>query len=131
MDLDVVRYSFNEDMLSHLWLNLFGNAIKFTPPMGSISCTLRADQKFITVVIADTGVGMDENTRLHIFDKFYQGDTSHTGDGNGIGLNIVSRILYLCEGKITVESRPGAGSVFTVTLPVTVPPSEDTASSPA
>ncbi|MBQ4113694.1 MAG: HAMP domain-containing histidine kinase [Clostridia bacterium] len=131
VDLDVVRYSFNEDMLSHLWLNLFGNAIKFTPPMGSISCTLRADQKFITVVIADTGIGMDENTRLHIFDKFYQGDTSHTGDGNGIGLNIVSRILYLCEGKITVESRPGAGSVFTVTLPVTVPPSEDTASSPA
>jgi signal transduction histidine kinase len=121
IDLDEVKYCFNEDMLSHLWLNLFGNAIKFTPPEGTISCTLRATAHAVTATVTDTGIGMDEETKRHIFEKFYQGDTSHTGDGNGIGLNIVSRILYLCKGSIDVQSKTGAGSTFTVTLPVTVP----------
>lgn len=121
IDLDAVKYCFNEDMLSQLWLNLFSNAIKFTPRGGCISCSLKADGEAVTVVISDNGIGMDEDTRAHIFDKFYQGDTSHAGDGNGIGLTIVSRILVLCKGKIRVESEPGAGSSFTVTLPVTVP----------
>ena len=131
VDLDEVRYCFNEDMLSHLWLNLFGNAIKFTPRAGSVSCTLRADAQFVTVTISDTGIGMDDSTKQHIFEKFYQGDTSHAGDGNGIGLNIVSRILYLCHGQITVDSRPGGGSTFTVTLPTTVPTQGDTPTNPA
>jgi signal transduction histidine kinase len=121
IDLDAVKYCFNEDMLSQLWLNLFSNAIKFTPRGGCISCSLKADGEAVTVVISDNGIGMDEDTRAHIFDKFYQGDTSHAGDGNGIGLTIVSRILVLCKGKIRVESEPRAGSSFTVTLPVTVP----------
>ena len=120
IDLDAVKYCFNEDMLSQLWLNLFSNAIKFTPRGGCISCSLKADGEAVTVVISDNGIGMDEDTRAHIFDKFYQGDTSHAGDGNGIGLTIVSRILVLCKGKIEVESEVGAGSRFSVTLPVTV-----------
>lgn len=120
IDLDAVKYCFNEDMLSQLWLNLFSNAIKFTPRGGCISCSLKADGEAVTVVISDNGIGMDEDTRAHIFDKFYQGDTSHAGDGNGIGLTIVSRVLVLCKGKIEVESEVGAGSRFTVTLPVTV-----------
>ena len=120
IDLDAVKYCFNEDMLSQLWLNLFSNAIKFTPKGGCISCSLKADGQAVTVVISDNDIGMDEDTRAHIFDKFYQGDTSHTGDGNGIGLTIVSRVLVLCKGKIEVESEVGAGSRFTVTLPVTV-----------
>jgi signal transduction histidine kinase len=118
LELEAVNYRFNEDILSHLWLNLFGNAIKFTPAGGTISCSLRADGQSVTVVISDTGIGMDEETRHHIFDKFYQGDTSHAGDGNGIGLNIVSRILYLSKGSITVESQVGVGSTFTVRLPL-------------
>ena len=121
IDLEEVKYRFNEDILSHLWMNLFGNAIKFTPEGGAVSCSLRTSEQAVTVVISDTGIGMDENTRLHIFDKFFQGDTSHTGDGNGIGLNIVSRILFLCGGSISVESEVGHGSTFTVTLP-TPPP---------
>ena len=121
IDLDEVKYCFNEDMLSQVWLNLLGNAVKFTPRGGSIACALRADRDFVTVTIRDTGCGMDENTQQHIFEKFYQGDPSHAGDGNGIGLTIVGRILFLCHGSVQVDSRPGMGSTFTVTLPVTCP----------
>ena len=81
------------------------------------------------MTVTDTGCGMDENTQQHIFEKFYQGDTSHAGDGNGIGLTIVGRILVLCGGRIHVESRPDMGSSFTVHLPVTVPLREETADS--
>lgn len=121
IDLQEVKYRFNEDMLSQVWLNLFSNAIKFTPENGTLSCILRAETDRITIQISDTGIGMSEETRAHIFDKFFQGDTSHTGDGNGIGLTIVSRILYLCKGSIEVQSELGRGSTFTVTLPITVP----------
>ncbi len=125
LDLDEVKYHFNETMLSHVWVNLLGNAIKFTPPGGCISCTLKSDGSTVTVTISDTGCGMDESTQKHIFEKFYQGDTSHTGDGNGIGLTIVGRILVLCGGRIDVESKPDEGSTFTVTLPATVPAYEE------
>ena len=128
VDLDEVKYCFNEDMLSHVWLNLFSNAIKFTAPGGTVSCTLRADDVCITATVSDDGIGMDEETCRHIFEKFYQGDTSHAGDGNGIGLTIVGRILVLCGGRIDVSSTPGGGSTFTVTLPVTVAPAQPTES---
>ena len=118
LELDEVKYYFNENMLSQVWLNLFGNAIKFTPEGGTVSCVITTDEKTVTVAISDTGIGMNPETKRHIFDKFYQGDTSHTGDGNGIGLNIVSRIIYLCGGSVSVESEAGRGSTFTVTLPV-------------
>ena len=121
IDLDEVKYRFNEDMLSQVWVNLLGNAIKFTPRGGALGCSLRADHEKVTVTVTDTGCGMSEETQQHIFEKFYQGDTSHAGDGNGIGLTIVGRILVLCGGSIRVESRPDMGSAFTVTLPVTVP----------
>lgn len=118
IDLDAVKYTFNEDMLSHMWINLFGNAIKFTPSNGKIGCTLRVTDEGAIVTVSDTGIGMSEEVRQHIFEKFYQGDRSHSGDGNGIGLTIVGRILVLCNGKITVDSTPGKGSTFTVTLPL-------------
>ena len=121
VDLEEARYCFNEEMLSQVWINLFSNAVKFTPAGGTISCTLRVEGDFVVVTVSDTGIGMTEDTRRHIFEKFYQGDTSHTGDGNGIGLTIVGRILELCKGRIAVDGAPGEGSTFTVTLPVTVP----------
>ncbi len=120
IDLDEVKYCFNEDMLSHVWVNLFSNAFKFTPRSGAVSCTLRQSETAVTVTISDTGEGMDETVMHHIFEKFYQGDTSHAGVGNGIGLTIVGRIMELCGGHITVESVPGHGSTFTVILPITV-----------
>ncbi len=120
IDLDEVKYCFNEDMLSHVWLNLLSNAFKFTPQGGTVSCSLHATSDTVTVTVSDTGEGMSEAVRSHIFEKFYQGDTSHTGAGNGIGLTIVARILELCGGRIDVESTQGKGSSFTVSLPVTI-----------
>ena len=118
LELDTVAYCFNEGMLAEVWMNLFSNAIKFTPHGGKISCVLRENDSEIHVVISDTGKGMSPETLEHIFEKFYQGDQSHAGEGNGIGLTVVSRILELCGGRITVESQLGMGSVFTVILPI-------------
>lgn len=119
IDLDEVMYEFNEDMLLQVWLNLFGNAFKFTPDGGTVFCTLRQEKNEAVVRIRDTGCGMSDAVITRIFEKFYQGDTSHSSAGNGIGLTIVGRILALCGGRIQVESSPGQGSTFTVCLPMT------------
>lgn len=117
LDLIPVTYTFNEDMLSEVWINLFGNAIKFTPEGGTVSCAMRKTEREIEVRISDTGSGISPEAMTHIFEKFYQADQSHGSEGNGIGLTIVSRILELCGGRITVQSRLGKGSTFAVYLP--------------
>ena len=118
LELDTVRCYANEEMLTELWVNLFGNAVKFTPDGGTISVTLREDGQNAVVTISDTGIGMSDEMRTRIFDKFYQGDSSHKSEGNGIGLTLVRRIVELCDGEITVESTENEGSTFTVTLPI-------------
>ena len=117
LDLDEIQYTFNEEMLSHVWINLLSNAIKFTPARGKIECRLKHSSSGIVFEIADSGIGMTEEVRERIFEKFYQGDSSHSSAGNGIGLNIVQRIVTLAGGDIKVESEVGKGSKFTVTLP--------------
>lgn len=124
IELDSVSYYFNEDMLSHVWINLLGNAIKFTPVGGTVKCTLRCTGSEAIVTVSDTGAGMTPEVTEHIFEKFYQGDQSHASEGNGIGLTIVGRILVLCGGQIHVDSTPGEGSTFTVTLPLTAVPAD-------
>ena len=130
IDLDVVRCYANEEMLSQLFVNLLGNAIKFTPNGGTVGVSLRQENTMVTVKVSDTGIGIPEKNREAIFDRFYQGDTSHKSEGNGIGLTLVRRIVELCGGEITVESEEGKGSVFTVTLPIaeTLAEAADTAS---
>lgn len=115
--IDVVYYSFNEEMLSHVWINLITNAINFTPDNGKITITLSEDSETVTCSVEDNGIGMDEETVSRIFEKFFQGDKSHHAVGNGIGLNIVKRIITLAGGDISVRSEPNKGSIFTVTLP--------------
>lgn len=117
IELDPIKYTFNEEMLSHVWVNLISNAIKFTSVDGKISCRLYENDGMIVFEIADNGIGMTEEIRSRIFEKFYQGDSSHSGSGNGIGLNIVNRIITLAQGTISVESDYGKGSKFTVNLP--------------
>ena len=118
LDLDEVKYNFNEEMLSQMWLNLIGNAIKFSPRDGTVLIRCRNKQDYICVEIADCGDGMNQETLHKIFDKFYQCDTSHKSDGNGLGLAIVKRIAELANAEITVKSEVGKGTVFSVKLPV-------------
>lgn len=118
VDLDEVAYRGNEEMVSHIWVNLLGNAIKFSPPGAPLVVRLRRDGNWAEARIRDAGEGMDEATRRRIFEKFYQGDTAHATEGNGLGLALVKRIVDLCGGTVAVDSAPGGGSTFTVRLPL-------------
>lgn len=106
----------DQELLSLVWTNLLSNAIKFTPEGGTVTLKLEEASGCVVVTVADTGCGMDAETRTHIFDKFYQGDTSHATEGNGLGLTLVQRILQMLGGTLEVESESGKGSVFTVKL---------------
>jgi signal transduction histidine kinase len=117
LELDPVQYNGNEEILSQAWLNLLGNAIKFSHPNGEIVVQCHDDGKNIKVKIADSGIGMDDETRQKIFEKFYQGDQARSTDGNGLGLSLVKRIVDLCGGTISVKSQVGKGSAFVVRLP--------------
>ena len=116
-ELDEVRYFGNEELMSHIWVNLIGNAIKFTPEGGTVRVGLNANTDSVTVQVSDTGIGMTEEVKKRIFEKFYQGDPSHHRSGYGIGLTMASRAVTLCGGTVSVESVPNEGSTFTVILP--------------
>ena len=117
VDLDNVSYYGNKSMMSHIWFNLLSNAIRFTPKGGVISVQLKKEKGKIVLRCADTGVGMSEETKKHIFEKFFCGDRSRNDGGNGLGPTLVKRIVELCDGTIEVESEGGIGSTFWITLP--------------
>lgn len=115
-DIAPCRYNGSEALLKEIWLNLLDNAAKFSAEDGAIGVTLRKEQGNVVVSVTDQGCGMDEETRRHIFEQFYQGDTSHKTQGNGLGLAMAQKIAALHGGSIAADSRPGAGSCFTVRL---------------
>ena len=113
---DEVRVQSDPELLSLVWNNLISNAVKFTPEGGTVGVSLKADEKNVVVSVADTGCGIDPETGKHIFEKFYQGDTSHATQGNGLGLALVKRVADILQGEISVQSTPGQGSTFTVRI---------------
>ena len=111
-----VFVSADAELLSLVWNNLFSNAFKFTNECGKVTLALTADDEYATVKIADTGCGMSAEVGAHIFEKFYQGDTSHATQGNGLGLALVKRVVDIMQGEIGVESAVGVGTTFTVKI---------------
>ncbi len=125
LDGDEVSYYGSPDLTQQLWINIIGNAVKFTGTNGTISIQINKSEDCTEVRISDTGIGMSEETKARIFDKFYQGDTSHTTYGNGLGLSICSKIIEILHGSIKVESELGKGSEFLIKLPEERPAAKD------
>ncbi len=113
---DEITVRADEELLLTVWSNLISNAVKFTEDGGRISISLKKDGKYALAKISDTGCGMTKDTGMRIFEKFYQGDTSHTTEGNGLGLALVKRVIDITKSEITVESELGKGSSFTVKI---------------
>ena len=106
----------DKELLSLVWNNLFSNALKFTESGGTVALCTYGDEDYVYVEVKDTGCGMTPETGANIFKKFYQGDTSHSTKGNGLGLALVKRVIDICKGEISVSSQLGKGSTFTVRL---------------
>lgn len=118
LDLPETLYCGYRTLLFQVWTNMIGNAIKYTDAGGMIEVYLKTQNSSVQVIISDNGIGMSEETQKHIFDKFYQGDTARRSEGNGLGLALCKEIIERCSGEIHVESKPGVGTVFIVSLPV-------------
>lgn len=117
-DIDEVTINCDRTLLELVWNNLISNAIKFTEKGGTITLTLKKENGFAVVFIKDTGCGMSEKTVAHIFDRFYQGDTSHSTEGNGLGLALVKKVMALVGGEISVKSRINKGTTVAVKLKI-------------
>lgn len=117
VELNRISYLGNEAMMRHVWDNLISNAVKFSPQGGTVTLRLTKKLHKLIFTIEDQGPGLSDEAQKHIFDKFYQGDSSHKQEGNGLGLALVKRILAIEKGQITAENIPEGGCRFTVTLP--------------
>lgn len=121
VNLDRVNYYWDSSLLSQVVINLVSNAIKYSKQNGNISIELHSNSGYVFFSVKDDGVGMSKKTLAKIFDRYYQGDSSHKTEGNGLGLAIVKKIIDLCGGKIDVGSKEGEGSYFMITLPEKTP----------
>lgn len=116
VDLDEIEYTGNENLMFHVWNNIIGNAIKFNPVGGLLKIRLYEERENIVCTIEDSGPGIDEDSFKHLFDKFYQSDSSHKEEGNGLGLALVKNILTIQGGEVFAENRSEGGAKFTVIL---------------
>lgn len=118
IELEKVKFSGSKSLLGQVWMNLFDNAIKFSPNGGQIQILLTIWNGGVMVKVKDNGSGIDSTEINHVFDKFYQSERSRNETGNGLGLSLVKRIIDICNGTITVNSSMNMGSEFIVFLPV-------------
>ena len=116
VEMEGVTYFGNEPLMRHVWSNLLSNAVKFSPEGGLVQIGLARSGEEITFWVKDNGPGIPEESLAHIFSRFYQADSSHKQEGNGLGLALVEKILRLEGGGITAENCPDGGCCFTVTL---------------
>lgn len=122
--LEEISITADEDLLSQVWINLLHNSIKFTPDGGQICVSLRQEAYTVLFKIEDTGIGISDEDRAHIFERFYKADKSRTrtdAGGSGLGLSITQKIVEMHHGVITVESLPDAGTTFHISLPLGSP----------
>ena len=115
VELQSIQYTGNKMLLMHVWNNLIGNAVKFTPHGSTVKIRLAEADSKIIFTVDDEGSGIDDIARKHIFDKFYQADSSHKQEGNGLGLALAKSIVDAAGGKISVCNLP-VGCRFTVVL---------------
>ena len=118
VDLEEITYTGSENLLMHVWNNLIDNAIKYGPQGGLITMRLISRDNLLTFTIDDEGPGVSGEAQQHVFDRFYQQDTSRKAEGNGLGLALVKQIVTLANGTISVENLPEKGCRFTVRLPL-------------
>ncbi len=116
IELDEIVFNGDKNLLLHIWNNIIGNAIKFSPEGGLVAIKLESSADEIVFCVDDCGPGIGESAQKHIFDKFYQADSSHKQEGNGLGLSLVKRIVDMFEGTVTAENLPEAGCRFKVVL---------------
>lgn len=119
ISLDSADYFGNRDLLAHVFNNILGNAVKYAPEGGLVRVLLRRGENALKITVTDNGIGMSEEVQRRIFEKFYQADSSRSSQGNGLGLALSKRIVDLHGGTITVASKEGNGTSFTVILPET------------
>lgn len=116
VDMDEIEYTGDESLMFHVWNNLIDNAIKFSPENGRVKIRLKSKEGKAAFLIEDGGCGISDEEKERIFNKFYQADSSHKSEGNGLGLALVKNILALCSGKITVEDAGEKGTRFIVEI---------------
>lgn len=116
VDLEEIIIKSDKSLLEIVWNNLISNAVKYTNFGGEITVSLKKEGNKTTVKVSDNGCGMSKETRKHCFEKFYQGDSSHSQEGNGLGLALVKQVVNMLEGEIIVTSDIGKGSEFTVVI---------------
>lgn len=116
VDMEEIEYTGDKGLMFHVWNNLIDNAIKFNPINGSVKIKLKKQKDKIVFSVEDEGCGISDEEKKHIFNKFYQSDSSHKSEGNGLGLSLVKNILNICGGWIFVKDCENGGAEFTVTL---------------
>ncbi|MGI6006773.1 MAG: ATP-binding protein [Ruminococcus sp.] len=119
VEMEQVNFCGTESLMFHVWMNLLDNGIKFSPEGGTVMIRLNRRNQEICFLIRDEGPGITDDVSKHIFEKFYQADSSHKLEGNGLGLALVKRILNISGGEVRLEKTTEPGACFLVRLPDT------------